>query len=256
MDKRKAEDMAAQRVQLLSPLLAEGLDPAKASQIKAVLCEQHGISERTLRRYLARYREEGFNGLKPKPRGRTPATAAITESVLEQAILLRREIPGRSVRQIIQILGWEERVKPGEVKRSTLQEKLEERGYSSRQMRMYENKGVAARRFQKQRRMALAQSDIKYGPYLSIGPGGEKKQVYLVLFEDDATRSVLHGQFYALFDQSIVRIVFEKRIPEAVYIDQGKQYKTKWMARTCTKLGIRLLFARPYSPESKAHKRK
>lgn len=256
MDKQKAEDMAAQRVQLLSPLLAEGLDPAKASQIKAVLCEQHGISERTLRRYLARYREEGFNGLKPKPRGRKSATAAIPESVLEQAILLRREVPGRSVRQIIQILEWEERVKPGEVKRSTLQEKFEERGYSSRQMRLYENKSVAARRFQKRRRMALAQSDIKYGPYLPIGPGGEKKQVYLVLFEDDATRSVLHGEFYALFDQSIVEDCFRKTIqkygiPEAVYFDQGKQYKTKWMARTCAKLGIRLLFAKPLSPESK-----
>lgn len=260
MDKRKAEDRAAQRVQLLSPLLAEGLDPAKISQIKAAICEQHGISERTLRRYLARYREAGFSGLKPQARGRKPAMAAIPAAVLEQAILLRREVPGRSVRQIIQILEWEGLVKPGEVKRSTLQEKFEERGYSSRQMRMYTDKGVAARRFQKRRRMALVQSDIKYGPYLPIGPGGEKKQVYLVLFEDDATRSVLHGEFYALFDQRIVEDGFRKTIqkygiPEAVYFDQGKQYKTKWMARTCSKLGIRLLFARPYSQNRRERSR-
>jgi len=255
MKKEKAEDIAVQRVQLLSPLLAAGLDKAKASQIKAVLCEQYGISERTLRRYMARYRKDGFSGLKPQPKGRKPAVA-IAEPVLEQAIMLRREIPGRSVRQIIQILEWEGLVKPGEVKRSTLQEKFEERGYSSRQMRMYESTGVAARRFQKQRRMALVQSDIKYGPYLPIGPGGEKKQVYLVLFEDDATRSVLHGEFYASFDQTIVEDCFRKAIqkygvPGAVYFDQGKQYKTKWMARTCAKLGIRLLFAKPLSPESK-----
>ncbi|MBU8711116.1 DDE-type integrase/transposase/recombinase [Brevibacillus parabrevis] len=255
-DQKKAEEIATQRVQLLSPLLAEGLDPARASQIKASICEQTGMSERTLRRYLAQYREEGFAGLKPKPRGRRPADAAIAQPVLEQAILLRREVPGRSVRQIIQILEWEDIVKPDEIKRSTLQEKLAECGYSSRHMRMYENKGVAARRFQKKRRMALTQSDIKYGPYLPIGPNGEKKQVYLVLFEDDATRSVLHGEFYAVFDQTIVEDCFRKTIqkygvPEAVYFDQGKQYKTKWMARTCSKLGIRLLFARPYSPESK-----
>lgn len=77
-----------------------------------------------------------------------------------------------------------------------------------------------------------------------------------MLFEDDATRSVLHGEFYALFDQTIVEDCFRQAIqkygvPEAVYFDQGKQYKTKWMARTCSKLGIRLLFAKPYSPESK-----
>jgi len=255
-NEKKAEDLAAQRVQLLSPLLADGLDPAKVSYIKAGICEQCGISERTLRRYLARYRESGFSGLKPKTRGRKPSSAAISEKVLEQAILLRREVPGRSVRQIIQILEWEGRVEPGEVKRSTLQEKLTERGYSSRQLRLYENKGIAARRFQKRHRMALVQSDIKYGPYLPIGLGGEKKQVWLVLFEDDATRSVLHGEFYALFDQTIVEDCFRKAIqkygvPKAVYFDQGKQYKTKWMTRTCSKLGIRLLFAKPYAPESK-----
>ncbi|MCF2941832.1 DDE-type integrase/transposase/recombinase [Paenibacillus alkaliterrae] len=81
-----------------------------------------------------------------------------------------------------------------------------------------------------------------------------------MLFEDDATRSALHGEFNALFDQTIVEDCFRKAIqkygvPEAVYFDQGKQYKTKWMARTCSKLGIRLLFAKPYSPESKGNEK-
>ena len=65
-DQKKAEDIAAGRVQLLSPLLADGLDPAKARQIKVALCEQTGLSERTLRRYMAQYRAEGFRGLLPK----------------------------------------------------------------------------------------------------------------------------------------------------------------------------------------------
>jgi putative transposase len=249
-NQRKSEDLAAFRVQLISPLLADGLDPAKAREIKASICEQTGISERTLRRYLAQYRSEGFNGLRPKPKGRVSLTEAIPTHILEEAILLRREVPGRSVSQIIQILEWEGKVKPGELKRSTLQEKLSERGYSSRQMRMYTTKGVAARRFQKRYRNSLWQSDIKYGPFLPIG------QVYLVLFIDDATRFVVHGEWYPTLDQSIVEDCFRKSIqyygtPEAVYFDNGKQYRTKWMARTCSKLGIRLLFAKPYSPESK-----
>ncbi|MFM9279471.1 helix-turn-helix domain-containing protein [Paenibacillus sp. p-8] len=100
-DQMKAEEIAVQRVQLLSPLLASGLDPAKASQIKAQICSQYGLSERTLRRYLAQYRAEKFEGLKPKPRGRKPSTNTIKAELLEEAILLRREVPGRSVRQII-----------------------------------------------------------------------------------------------------------------------------------------------------------
>ncbi len=85
---------------------------------------------------------------------------------------------------------------PGQIKRSTLQEKLTEKGYSTRHMRLYSQTGVAARRFQKRHRNQLWQSDIKYGPYLPIGPNGMKKQVYLVAFIDDATRFVLHAAFY------------------------------------------------------------
>lgn len=254
-NQKKAEAIAANRVQLLSPLLAEGLDAAKAKQIKNQICEQYGLSERTLRRYLAQYQTDGFSGLKPKGKGQKRSEDAIPDHILGQAILLRREVPGRSVSQIIQILEWEGLALPGQIKRSTLQEKLAERGYSSRHMRLYADSSIAARRFQHKHRNRLWHSDIKYGPYLPIGANGVKKQVYLVTFVDDATRFVLHGEFYPTLDQVIVEDCFRKAIqkygvPETVYFDNGKQYRTKWMGRTCSKLGIRLLFAKPYSPEA------
>lgn len=94
-----------------------------------------------------------------------------------------------------------------------------------------------------------------YSIYLPIGPGGQKKQVYLVSFLDDATRFILHAEFFPTLDQIIVEDCFRQAIhkyglPEAVFFDNGRQYKTKWMNRACAKLGIRLLFAKPYSPES------
>lgn len=129
----------------------------QSRELKAQLCLAHGISERTIRRYLEAYHQKGFTGLKPKGKGRKP-TEAIAPELLEQAILLRREVPGRSIAQIIQILKWEDKATPGELKRSTLQEKLAERGYSSRQMRMYAESDPAARRFQKRYRNQLWQS--------------------------------------------------------------------------------------------------
>lgn len=254
-DQKKADEIAEQRVQILSPLLAEGLDSAQARQIKARICEQTGISERTLRRYLAQYRRDGFSGLKPKGKGERRSDEAIPVNILEQAILLRRQVPTRSIAQIIQILEWEGLVEPGQIKRSTLQEKLAERGYSARHMRMYADTGTAARRYQKKYRNQLWHSDIKYGPYLPIGKDGKKKQVYLVSFVDDATRYILHGQFYPTLDQVIVEDAFRQAIlkygvPEKVYFDNGSQYRTKWMKRACAKMGIRLLFAKPYSPEA------
>ena len=254
-DHKKAEAIAEQRMQLLSPLLAEGLDVAKARQIKLQISEQTGLSERTLRRYLAQYQADGFSGLKPKGKGERRSLEAIPAKVLEQAILLRREVPSRSVAQIIQILEWEGLVQSGQIKRSTLQEKLTERGYSSRHMRLYTQNGIAARRFQQKRRNRLWHSDIKYGPYLPIGKDGAKKQVYLVTFIDDATRFVLHGEFYPTLDQIIVEDCFRKALqkygaPEMVYFDNGKQYRTTWMKGACARMGIRLLYAKPYSPEA------
>jgi putative transposase len=260
-DQKKAEDVAVQRFQLISPLLAEGLDAGKATLLKNQICQSSGLSERTIRRYLSQFRTLGFEGLKPKGKSERSGQAkmkrsAIPEHLVEQAILLRREAPSRSVSQIIQILEWEGLAEPGQIKRSTLQDKLTERGYSSRQMKLYSQTGIAARRFQKRHRNQLWQSDIKFGPYLPIGPNGTKKQVYLVVIIDDATRFVLHGAFYPTLDSRIVEDAFRHAIqkygvPEAVYFDNGKQYRTKWMSRTCSKLGTRLIYAKPYAAESK-----
>jgi hypothetical protein len=76
-----------------------------------------------------------------------------------------------------------------------------------------------------------------------------------VSFLDDATRDVIHGEFYDSLDQTIVEDCFRKAIlkeglPRRVYFDQGKQYRNKWMERACAILEIKLLYAKPYSPEA------
>lgn len=87
-DWRKAEDVAAYRVQLLSPLLEEGLDSAQLRKRKAEICAQTGLSERTLRRYLATFRGQGFEGLKPGAKSSRRAQV-ISDEVLEEATGLR-----------------------------------------------------------------------------------------------------------------------------------------------------------------------
>ncbi|KGP74729.1 hypothetical protein JT05_14590 [Desulfosporosinus sp. Tol-M] len=97
-DQQKAEEIAGNRVQLILPLLEAGLDPALTREKRKRICEENAISERTLRRYLAEYRVQGFTGLKPKGKGK-PESRAISPELMEQAILLRREVPSRSVAQ-------------------------------------------------------------------------------------------------------------------------------------------------------------
>jgi len=54
---------------------------------------------------------------------------------------------------------------------------------------------VAARRYQKKYRNQLWHSDLKYGPYLPIGPNGKKKQVYLAACVCIQTQAVIKSNF-------------------------------------------------------------
>jgi transposase InsO family protein len=253
---QKADEIAQARIEIISPLLEKGIDKGKWNQLIALQCQKYAISERTIKRYWESYQKDGYKGLYPMKRSKRAKSGAITEKIIDMAVMLRREVPSRSIETIIKILEMEEVVPEGELKRTTLQENLAKRGYSARQMKMYSNTpGKAARRFSKKRRMHLIHSDIKYGMYLPIGPNGKKQQVYLVTVLDDATRFMLHAQFYPTLDQTIVQeslrmAILKYGLMEAVFFDNGVQYRTKWMRRACGKLGIRLLYAKPYSPEA------
>lgn len=246
---------AMKRMQIIAPLLAEGLDEGQRSLLRQRICQQHRISERTLRRYVAAYRGQGYEGLSPRSPA-TPEGSRIAPELLEQAIVLRREVPTRSVRQIIRILEMEDLADVGGIKRSTLQRALTERGFSSAQMRIYTGQGLAARRFEKRHRCQLWQTDIKFGPYLPIGRGGKSQQVFLVAVIDDATRFIVHARFYPdqklpILEDSLRQAVTRWGRPDALYCDNGKQFRSDWLQNACERLGIKLKFTRPYSPESK-----
>jgi len=253
-DTQKSDEIALNKYKIIAPVLTakeEGADAAKLALLKSEACEHSGIHRRTIERWLDAYRENGFDGLKPMERN--SRIRSLPEKIVDEAIMLRREVPSRSIRQIIEILEMEGKVPVGFIKRSTLHDRLQARGYSARQMKMYRESGFAARRYQRKSRGDLWQSDIKYGPFLTSG--NVKKQIYLVSFIDDATRYVVHGEFYDSLDQTIVEDCFRKAVlkegvPRRVYFDNGKQYRTKWMERACAILGIKLLYAKPYSPES------
>lgn len=98
---KKADDIAVRRMELISPLLADGMDAAMLLQRKKEISEQTGISLRSIGRYLDSYRKSGFDGLKPKAKNsNNNKLPANWEKILEEAIMLRRELPARSVPQI------------------------------------------------------------------------------------------------------------------------------------------------------------
>ena len=257
MENTKTKDeIALARHKIISPILTAMEDKADKGLIGLLKSEaivQAGISRKTLARWIDRYAQHGFDGLKYQGAAVTPKRI-IPGELVKEAIGLRLEVPSRSVPQIIEILEMEGKAPVGLLKRSTLQDRLREEGYSRAQMKLYQKPGFAARRFVRSERNDMWQADIKFGPYIKIN--GQMKQVYFVGFIDDATRYIVHGEFYDTLDQSIVedslrKAILKEGIPQRVFFDNGKQFRTKWMERACAILNIKLIFAAPYSPESK-----
>lgn len=253
------EQEALKRFQIIAPLMQSDMDIAKQRQLRKEIAAQNNLSVRTLYRYEAAYREKEFSGLKPAERKshHSKKLPANFDALLQEAILLKREVPERSVRQIIYILELEGKVAPGVLKRSTLQRYLDEAGYSRAQMQMYkEARQSSSKRFCKPHRMMLIQGDIKYGYKLPIGKNGAKVQVYLSSALDDHSRFPLASEWYGNQEETAVEDTFRKAITrygkfDACYFDNGKQYVAKQLNLSLSKLGIRIYHAKPRSGKSK-----
>jgi len=161
-ENRTHDDNALERFKIISPILAaieENADRGKIGLLKCEACGQAGISRKTLARWLDRYTGKGFDGLKYQGATAEPKRL-IPGELVKEAILLRLEVPSRSIPQIIDILEMEGKAPKGLLKRSTLQDRLREEGYSKAQMKLYQKPGVAARRFVRTERNDMWQADI------------------------------------------------------------------------------------------------
>ncbi len=253
------EKQALERYAAIAPLLDETLDIAKKLQLREDVAEKLGISSRTVYRYEAAYRAAGFTGLKPidREQRRSKKLPRNFDELLAEAIQLKKEVPKRSVEQLILILELEGRVAPGVLKRSTMERHLYKAGFGVKQMQMYKDaRKSSSKRFCKPHRMMLIQGDIKYGPKLPIGKNGKMVQTYLSSAIDDHSRYMLSSIFYDNQEEAIIEDTFRKSILkfgkfDAAYFDRGSQYIAKQLKLSLAKLGIIIRHAPVNSGKSK-----
>ena len=250
--KKWQDEEALKRHQMIAPLLDPDMDEGKRQQLREKAAEKNGISKRTLYRYEKGCREEGFDGLRPASRTkhRQQGLPENFGEIMEQAVQLRREVPKRSVRQIIKVLELEGWAQPGVLKQSTMQRHLYDAGLGKKQMKRYaEKREASSRRFCRPHRMELLQGDIKYGPELRTADG-ELIKTYLSPLIDDHSRYIVQSEFYDSQRQEIVEDTFHKAVLKAgkfdcAYLDNGVQYTAGHLGRACAKLGIRIIHAKP-----------
>ena len=112
-DNQWRDGKALERYMLIAPLLEGSLDPAKRLQMREGIASRNGISLRSLYRYEAAFKKEGFSGLKPaeRPKQHSAKLPDNFKEILEQAVQLKREVPD-SVRNRCRCTGMPGTVHP------------------------------------------------------------------------------------------------------------------------------------------------
>ena len=97
-----------------------------------------------------------------------------------------------------------------------------------------------------------------HGPRIAVkGPiKAEVRKTYLVSLFDDASRLVAHSAFClgetALDIEGVLKQALLRRgVPVKLVVDNGAAYRASTLQSLCARLGIHLIFCRPYAPEGK-----
>ncbi len=264
-DRRTA--IALFRYTLILPLVRGEYPPGGKQALREQIASRHyeipyssrsTVSPSTLGRWEHTYEEQGFEGLKPKPRSDRGQPRAISEETLDRAETLKREQPLRSARSIVQILTLdqtnpipEERIAP-----RTLRRHLALRDATAAQL-LAEQRPKPYRRFERSHFGDLWQGDAMHGPYLPDPANPDReRQVFLFAFIDDHARLVPHAQFYwneqlPRMEDCLKRSIRRYGRPLAIYVDLAKVYTSDQLDTICATLGIQRILGTPYYPEGR-----
>ena len=129
--------------------------------------------------------------------------------------------------------------------------------FAARGLMRKETAGVEAdrRRFAFVKAGELWMSDVMHGPSVPVA-GKAKRKTYLIAFLDDATRVIpfaafAHSENTQAFLPVLKQAIERRGIPKRIFVDNGSAYRSHHLALVCAKLGVTLIHARAYSPESK-----
>lgn len=241
------------RLALVETLTDDDIDELTKKVIRQDYCRVHNISERTIRNYLMKYREEGPESLlfyrKREKSDRIP------DELLRQKIIeLIHEIPTRTVPRLRRIISKDEQLGPliATLSDRTIYRFLEENGLTQNQryQMLRENGRKSFHQFQAAHSMALVQGDARDGIWL-MGSDGKMKKTYLFGWVDDYSRKILSAKYY--FDEKLPRMedsfknmVLRHGIPEKLYLDNGSVYIARQFAAVLGDLNIKKIHHSPY----------
>lgn len=255
---------ALERFRVLRPAVEEGVPLARAAAAKAVPL-------RTAQRWMAAYKREGLPGLGRKPRGGRDHCHKLPKEIVAaiEGLSLMAPRPSmasvqRRAAEIAALKGWPEpsyRQVRGVIGRiDPALAKLAHEGEGA-----YAQAFDLLHRHEAERPNDLWQVDHKHLDVLLDDGSGERKKPWLTAILDDHSRAV-PGYFLHFEAPSSVHVALALRqgirrkadprwpvcgVPDALYTDRGKDFKSRYVEQVAADLGMRLVFGRPLQPRGR-----
>lgn len=258
---KEIDPLALFRLSVLGPLVSrEQLARGELQQLIGELAQREyaipgsqrrHIGAKTIQAWYYAWRKEGIAGLQPKvrvDRGRSKISAPIQEAVLGA----KRENPRRSIRQIARLLEAAGIVASQSLSRSAIHRLLQQNGLS--RLAGSPSEPEEKRSFAAEFAGSVWYGDVMHGPRVAVK--GQLRKTYLVSLIDDASRLVAHSAFClgesALDIEGVLKQALLRRgVPIKLVVDHGAAYRANTLQGVCARLGIHLIYCRPYAPEGK-----
>ena len=207
------------------------------------------IGEKTIQAWLYAWRSKGLDGLVPRPRA-DRGSSRLSPKLQEAILAAKRANPHRSVRQIVRLLEAAGTVASKTLSRSAVHRLLQRHGLSQCPAHEPEER----RSFSAEFAGSIWYGDVMHGP--RVPHKGRLRKTYLVSLIDDASRLVAHSAFRlgetALDIECVLKQALLRRgVPIRLIVDNGAAYRASTLQGICARLGIHLVYCRPYSPEGK-----
>ena len=258
---KEIDPVALFRLSVLGPLVSrERLERGELQQILRELAQREyaipnsrrrSLGEKTIEAWFYAFRKHGIEGLAPKQRS-DRGVSKMPAQVQEAILAAKRENPRRSIRQLRQLLESAGQVARGNLSRSAIHRLLQQHGLS--RMAGSAHLPEERRSFVAECAGAIWYGDVMHGP--KVPAQGRLRKTYLVSLFDDASRLIAHSAFClgetALDIEGVLKqAVLKRGLPYKLVVDQGAAYRATTLQGICARLGIRLIYCRPYAPEGK-----
>jgi len=214
---------------------------------------QRTLAPKTLEEWFYRYKKHGFDGLMPSPRCDRGRCRVLTE--MQQALILdmKREDPGRSAMLILRELELAGAMEKGQASVSAVQRLMKRAGLTGPRLELDRPERF---RWQAATCGELWQGDALHGPKLFDPRQGRSVRVKIFALLDDRSRLVpfLRADFHETqsdFLTVLLGAVMRRGLPSVVLLDNHKSFTGTDVQLACARLGIRLVYTRPYDGAAK-----